>query len=77
MRQTGTKLKFSNGYNSVIFKVKIYEKISKPLELPREFKNAKIFRKKIGGIFVKFFENRRFLIIEKRYFLKSPIFKEF
>ncbi len=48
MRQTGTKLKFSNGYNSVIFKVKIYEKISKHLVLPHKFKNAKTFQKNWG-----------------------------
>ena len=66
--QIDPKLKFSNGYNLVIFKVKIYEKISRHWELPREFKTAKIFQKKFGKIFKKIFENRRFLIIEKRYF---------
>ena len=51
--QTATKLKFSNGYNSVIFKVKIYDKISRHWELPREFKNAKKFQKKILEDFLK------------------------
>ena len=48
----------------------LYEKIS---ELPRQFKIAKTFQKKKLNIF----ENRRFLIIEKRYSLKSPILKYF
>ena len=47
MWQTDLKSKFSNGYNSVIFKVKIYDKISKHWELPREFKNAKKNQNKI------------------------------
>ena len=51
--QTDQKLKFSNGYNSVIFKVKIYDKISRHWKLPREFKNAKIFQKKIWEDFLK------------------------
>ena len=53
MLWTATKLKFSNGYYSVIFKVKIYDKISRHWELPREFKNAKIFPKKIWEDFFK------------------------
>ena len=51
--QIDPKLKFSNGYNSVIFKVKIYDKISRHSELPREFKNAKIFQKKFWEDFLK------------------------
>ena len=41
---------FSKGYDSVIFKVKIYDKISTYLELPRQFKNTKK-SKKIWGDF--------------------------
>ena len=51
--QIDPKLKFSNGYNSVIFKVKIYDKISRHSELPRKFKNAKIFQKKFWEDFFK------------------------
>ena len=51
--QTDPNLKFSNGYNSVIFKVKIYDKISKHWELLREFKNAKIFLKNFWEDFLK------------------------
>ena len=53
MWQNDPKLKFSNGYNSVTFKVKIYDKISKHRELPREFKTGKIFPKKIWEDFLK------------------------
>ena len=53
MWQTATKLKFSNGYYSVIFKVKIYDKISRHWELPREFKNAKKNPKKFWEDFLK------------------------
>ena len=53
MLWTATKLKFSNGYYSVIFKVKFFDKISRRWELPREFKNAKIFPKKIWEDFLK------------------------
>ena len=41
--ESDPKSEFSNGYKSVIFKVKIYDKISKHWELPRKFKNTKIF----------------------------------
>ena len=51
--QIDPKLKFSNSYNSVIFKVKIYDKIIRHSELPREFKNAKIFKKKFWEDFLK------------------------
>ena len=49
--ESDTKSEFSNGYNSVIFKVKIYDKISRHWELPREFKNAKKNKKKLGRFF--------------------------
>ena len=61
-------------------KVKIYEKINKEGGRPPKFKNAKN-----GGFLLKFFENRRFLVVEKRYFKisefqrilrKSPNFKK-
>ena len=51
--ESDPKSEFSNGYKSVIFKVKIYDKISKHWELPREFKNAKIFFKKFLKDFLK------------------------
>ena len=51
--QIDPKLKFSNGYNSVIFKVKIFDKISRHWELPREFKNAKTFQKNFWEYFLK------------------------
>ena len=51
--ESDPKSEFSNGYKSVIFKVKIYDKISKHWELPREFKNAKIFLKKFWEDFLK------------------------
>ena len=51
--ESDPKSEFSNGYNPVIFKVKIYDKISKHSEFPREFKNAKIFQKKIWEDFLK------------------------
>ena len=44
---------FSNNYNSVIFKVKIYEKISRHWELQWQFKNAKMFEKQIWEDFFK------------------------
>ena len=53
MLESDPKSEFSKGYNSVIFKVKIYDKISKHSELPREFKNAKIFQKKFWKDFLK------------------------
>ena len=71
--QIDPKLKFSNGYNSFIFKVKIFDKISRHSELPREFKNAKIFQKKFWEDFLKniwksaIFKNI-FLIIKNRRF---------
>ena len=40
-------------------------------------KMQKYFQKKFGKIFLKIFENWQFLIIEKRYFKKSTIFKDF
>ena len=51
--ESDPKSEFSNGYKSVIFKEKIYDKISKHWELPREFKNAKIFKKKFWEDFLK------------------------
>ena len=45
LRESDPKSEFSNGYNSVIFKVKIYEKISRHWELQWQFKNARIFEK--------------------------------
>ena len=33
---------------------------------PAEFKNAEIFQKNVGTIFLKIFEDRQFLIIEKK-----------
>ena len=53
LMQTDPKSEFSNSYNSVIFKVKIYDKFSRHWELPREFKNAKIFPKKFWEDFLK------------------------
>ena len=50
---TDPKSEFSNVYNSVILKVKIYEKISKHWELLRQFKNAKIFQQKNWEDFFK------------------------
>ena len=50
--ESDPKSEFSNGYNSVIFKVKIYDKISRHSELPREFKTAKIFFFKLGRFFI-------------------------
>ena len=38
---TDPNSEFSNDYNSVIFKVKIYDKISKHWEMPHKFKNQK------------------------------------
>ena len=52
--ESDPKSEFSNGYNSVIFKVKIYDKISKHWELPREFKNAKKRPKKMGRFLKKY-----------------------
>ena len=49
--ESDPKSEFSNSYKSVIFKVKIYDKISKHSELSREFKNAKIFKKRVLKIF--------------------------
>ena len=81
MLWTATKLKFSNGYYSVIFKVKIYDKISRHWELPREFKNAKIFPKKNWEDFLKnlwkssIFKNIFFQLLKiadfQRFFKKS------
>ena len=51
--ESDPKSEFSNGYKSVIFKVKIYDKISKHWELPREFKNTKILKKKFLERFFK------------------------
>ena len=73
MWQIDPKSKFSNGYNSVIFKVKIYDKISKHWELPHEFKNPKKIQIKFGKIFKKYlkigdFRNYLFSIIKNRQF---------
>ena len=51
--RTDPKLIFSNGYNSVIFKAKIYEKISKHWERPVQFESSKKIQKKIWGDFRK------------------------
>ena len=53
LMQTDPKSEFSNSYNSVIFIVKIYDKISRHWELPCEFQTAKIFQKKIWEDFLK------------------------
>ena len=60
--------KFSNGYNSVIFKVKIYEKTGDIENCNGRSKMQKYLKNKFGKIFLKIFEIRQFLIIEKRYF---------
>ena len=75
MWQTDTKLKFSNGYYSVIFKVKIYDKISRHWELPREFKNAKIFPKKIWEDFFKNLWKSAIFNNWKKIFLKIDDFQ--
>ena len=63
--------KFSNVYNSVILKASIMkilpciQNCGPSLKLPKNQKNY------FGNIFQKIFENRQFLIIEKRYYLKT------
>ena len=70
--QTGIKLTFSNGYNWVIFKVKMYEKIIKHIELTGEFKNAKAFQKKIlSSLKIGNFKKYLFSIIKNRWFSKN------
>ena len=81
LMQTDPKSEFSNSYNSVIFKVKIYDKFSRHWELPREFKNAKIFPKKNWEDFLKIlwkssiFKNIFFQLLKiadfQRFFKKS------
>ena len=75
MWQTDTKLKFSNGYYSVIFKVKIYDKISRHWELLREFKNAKIFPKKFWEDFLKNLWKSAIFNNWKKIFLKIDDFQ--
>ena len=61
-------LKFSNGYNSVIFKASIMKFLPRVQNCGGSLKMPKIEKKYFGNIFLKIFENRRFLIIEKRYY---------
>ena len=75
--QIDPKLKFSNGYNLVIFKVKIYEKISRHWELPREFETAKIFQKKIWEHFYKNIWKSAIFNNWKKIFLKIADFQIF
>jgi len=75
--ESDPKSEFSNGYNPVIFKVKIYDKISKHSELPREFKNAKIFQKKIWEDFLKNIWKSAIFNNWKKIFLKIADFQIF
>ena len=62
---TDPKFNFLNGYSSVIFKARIYEKISKHWKRLVQFESSKKFKKIFWEIFVKLFENWRFLNIKK------------
>ena len=62
MLQSDPKSEFSSGYNSVILKA-IIMKI-----LPRVQNCDGSLKHYFGNIFKKIFENRRFFIIEKRYY---------
>ena len=58
--------KFSNGYNSVILKAIIMKFLPCLQNCGPSLKMPK--KKYFGKFFKKIFENRRFLIIEKRYY---------
>ena len=75
--ESDPKSEFSNGYNSVIFKVKIYDKISRHSELPREFKTAKIFQKKNWKDFFKNIWKSAIFNNWKKIFLKIADFQIF